>query len=520
MTKNDDIMDFLIDDDEIVELESAYKYKVIIVDDDESVHQVTKFALDKFDFEGVSLEFYDAYSGEEAIELMKNLEDVSIILLDMVMESELSGLEVVKKVRKQFNNSMTRIILRTGQPGQAPEKEIICQYDINDYKTKIELTTQKLYTTVYTAIRSYRDIKIIEFQRLGFKKIIEASNNLYHFNSLKDFLKRMLEQLNILINYNVKDIVIWEDNIILDSMLLTKEDDDYFVLAGTGEFKKHEGENGLEFSREIEKLLIDNDMTNTNDFIKIEEKFIFASYNSKLNSKKYFYMKVERALHNHELLKMFLYNSALIVDNYMVHKRSLNEQKRMILKMGQIMEGKDFNTYYHMNRVSQIAKLLALELGVGVYMACNIEIGASLHDVGKIVIPDEILNKPGRLTEDEFISMQKHCSAGFELFSASNLDITNIASEITLGHHEKYDGTGYPRGLKGEEIPLSARIAAVADVFDALSHDRVYKKAWTIDETYSYIINKSGKQFDPKVVKVLVDNKESVTQISEKFRYR
>ncbi|MDF1880871.1 response regulator, partial [Sulfurimonas sp. MAG313] len=142
--------------------DTEYKegWKVLIVDDEEEVHQITRAVLSKFEFEGRGIEMISAYSGHEAIEKLKEHNNVALILLDVVMETDHAGLDAVKRIREELNNRMVRIILRTGQPGSAPEQEVIRDYDINDYKEKTELTASKLYTSVISSLRAYRDISI------------------------------------------------------------------------------------------------------------------------------------------------------------------------------------------------------------------------------------------------------------------------------------------------------------------------------------------------------------------------
>ena len=139
--------------------------KVLIVDDEEEVHNVTRMVLRDFNFEGRALQWLSAYSGEEAIRQVEKHPDISVILLDVVMETDQAGLDAAREIRNRFPDSLVRIILRTGHPGQAPEREVIRRYDINDYREKTELTAEKLFSTMTTAIRSYRDLKIIEENR-------------------------------------------------------------------------------------------------------------------------------------------------------------------------------------------------------------------------------------------------------------------------------------------------------------------------------------------------------------------
>jgi len=150
-------------------------WKLLIVDDDPEVHQITKLALVNFKFENRGLEFLQAYSANEALDIIQSTPDIALTLLDVVMETEHAGLELVEKIRTQLNNKSIRIILRTGQPGVAPERDIIIHYDINDYAEKAELTAQKLFTLVVASLRAYRDIVKLEDSR---SELVEANRHL------------------------------------------------------------------------------------------------------------------------------------------------------------------------------------------------------------------------------------------------------------------------------------------------------------------------------------------------------
>ena len=150
-------------------------WTILIVDDDEEVHSVTELALDGLRISGRPLQFIHAYSGAEARTKLQAHPDTALMLLDVVMETDHAGLDVVEYVRNTLANPFIRIILRTGQPGQAPELDVITRYDINDYKQKTELTRERLFTTIYTSLGVYRDLVTLEANRLGLEKVIEAS---------------------------------------------------------------------------------------------------------------------------------------------------------------------------------------------------------------------------------------------------------------------------------------------------------------------------------------------------------
>ncbi len=178
-----------IEEDAVEEKPIKASWKVLIVDDEIEIHDITKLALKEFIFENKLITFFSAYSGKEAKEIIKNNDDIALILLDVVMETEEAGLEVVKYIRDILNNKIVRIILRTGQPGQVPEDVVIVNYDINDYKTKTELTNRKLFTTVVTALRSFSSLNQIECNKSELERIAAASARFVPREFLK-FLKR------------------------------------------------------------------------------------------------------------------------------------------------------------------------------------------------------------------------------------------------------------------------------------------------------------------------------------------
>lgn len=174
-------------------------------------------------------------------------------------------------------------------------------------------------------------------------------------------------------------------------------------------------------------------------------------------------------------------------------------QYEMLSVLAKVSEFRDDDTGKHTKRVGLLSRLIAEELGLPAKMAELLERSAPLHDIGKVAIPDRLLLKPGRFTAEEELEMQKHTVIGEHILRDSRFDILRMAEQIAAAHHEKWDGSGYPKGLRGEEIPLPARIVAVADFYDALTHARPYKKAWTREEAMEEIRKQRGRHFDPAV---------------------
>ena len=338
-------------------------WTVLIVDDDPEVHAITRVVLHDVEYEGRGLTFLSAFSAEEARAILRATGDVAAVLLDVVMETDDAGLKLVHFIREELGNRHVRIILRTGQPGLAPERQVIVGYDINDYKAKSELTAQTLFTATVAALRSYQHIRTIE-----------------------------------------------------------------------------EGRRGLE-----------------------------------------------------------------------------NAQRATVHALGKLAEFKDEVTGDHVKRIGAWATAIAQRLRAdGVYahvvdevFCAQIGLASMLHDVGKVGVPDHILGKPGKLDAQEMTVMREHAAIGGRILrEASGLadgpNTLSLGAEIAESHHEKWDGTGYPHGLKGEAIPLSGRIVAVADVYDALLHRRPYKEAWDHRDVLGLIQREAGTHFDPRVVEAFL----------------
>jgi PAS domain S-box-containing protein len=182
-------------------------------------------------------------------------------------------------------------------------------------------------------------------------------------------------------------------------------------------------------------------------------------------------------------------------------------------RLTKAIEKRDFSTGQHINRIAKVAAFLGAQLGLGAERVLLLQSAAPMHDIGKIGTPDQILRKPGPLTPAERAKMQRHTVVGHEILANSKSELLRLAARIALTHHERYDGTGYPRRLRGEEIPLEGRIAAVADVFDALLSDRAYRPALSVDETVDILEEGRGTHFDPKIVDALIGSLDEVLRL-------
>ncbi|HLZ02133.1 MAG TPA: DUF3369 domain-containing protein [Bradyrhizobium sp.] len=232
MAEQDDVLHLIDDTGTAPDDSSVRKWKIAVIDDDRAVHEGTRFALSDYSLNGQGLEILSAYSAAEGRELMRAHKDIAAVLLDVIMETDVAGLDLVEYIRNEVRNETVRIILRTGQPGQAPERRVIVQYDINDYKAKTELTADKLFTSLTAALRSYQQLERMVQTRRGLEIIIDAASTLYDFKSMQRLAEGVLTQLASLLNVDCAGILVLRDD---------NKGDELSVLAGSGCYSRFIG---------------------------------------------------------------------------------------------------------------------------------------------------------------------------------------------------------------------------------------------------------------------------------------
>ncbi|WJG08248.1 DUF3369 domain-containing protein [Aliiglaciecola sp. LCG003] len=506
---------FAEDTDEPIE-EPRGTWKVLIVDDEPEVHAVTKLALNDFVFLDRGLTFISAHSGKEAKQLFQEHDDIAVVLLDVVMETDEAGLEVADYVRNDLDNHFTRIILRTGQPGQAPERDVIVNYDINDYKSKTELTAQKLFTVVIASLRSYRDITVIEENRKGLEKIITASANLFTLRSLESFIEGIIQQLSSLLG-GTQDAAYITSAVAGPIPIDCPEPEKFYVFTGKGEYQNQEGAllqdvvkgSGLKACKDALK----------NHSMVYGDEFVAAYCQGKSTNGSLLYLSgLPRKLNkiDKKLLEIFSQNVQIAFDNVLLTKDIEDTQREIIERLGQAME-RHFSVGKHIQRMVEMCHILATEYGLPDCQIEMLKLAVPLHDVGKLKVPMDIIRKPGPLSDDERNIARSHAEIGYQLLKGSRRPIIQTAAMVARDHHEHWDGSGYPRGLKGDKIHIFSRITAIADVYDALRSKLFHKEAWPLDKVLKVFKGESGKHFDPKLVDILIENIERIESIQKKY---
>jgi len=228
--------------------------------------------------------------------------------------------------------------------------------------------------------------------------------------------------------------------------------------------------------------------------------------------------RVENVMTASLLLKNRARQAEILEEAVRERTHQLEESRLLIIRsLGRAGEFRDNETGRHIMRMSRACKLVALAAGMGEEWSRMLLDASPMHDVGKIGIPDSILLKPGRLTPEEMTIMRRHAEFGASIIPECATPLLTMARTVAITHHEKWDGTGYPRGLKGEEIPVEGRITALCDVFDALTSARPYKKAWPVAEAVAFIKENAGSHFDPKLVEAFLTVLAEIVEVSHQL---
>jgi len=486
-------------------------WKVLLVDDEPDIHDVTKLTLSRFRLDERALTFLHAYSGAEAKEILARESDIALVFLDVVMEREDSGLEVARWMRKDLDNQFTRIVLRTGQPGQAPEERVIVDYDINDYKEKTELDRTKLFTTTFAALRAYRDImKVDEARRAqttyreGLERVIAASAHIFQQRNLKDFASGLLQQVVALLRLEKSMLL------RLSGASVITGETEYEVLAQIGEC-------GVDVISP--ELIAQLDDARHNRISRLHGDTYVGYFPNASGKASLLVLKGVEEISDidAQLLQVFCSGVAIAFDNILLNQEITDTQAELILRLGDVVESRSNEAGNHVRRMAQVCHLLAQASGLPEDETAVLMHAAPMHDIGKIATPDAVLLKPGKLTPEEWEIMKQHPTVGLSILDGSSRPILKAAAVIAHQHHEKFDGSGYPQGLKGEAIHKYARIVAVADVFDALSHKRCYKDAWPIAQVKEHLREVAGHHLDPQYVELLIANMDKAVDINNRW---
>lgn len=508
---------------------SKEPWKILLVDDEPDVIEITSMILEDLKFENRPLSILTAESGIQAQEVLTKNDDIALAFIDVVMEDDHAGLDLINYVRNQLKNKDIRLIIRTGNPGKAPSTDVVRHLEIDDYKEKTDLTADKLETSVLTSLRSYSNLIRKKYLESALKSVIKLSNEL---NKIKNQHHFFPEYLRLLISF-AKEHAHHE----VDSSFMAKQTPDgFWCFASTGKYEKEYPSNGQpvfleenchildvlnKYSEHLEQIKDQQEpemvVNKTGFHPPCDENENHLIISIQFNSHEVYWIGLAMPSILPEpiinLLNILASHLVSALHNALLQHQLISAQSEVLNRLCGSVESRSKETGAHIKRVSLYSLLLAQLAGLDEHQQKLIKESSPMHDIGKVIIPDYILQKNGPLNEEEWTIMKNHPKFGYDLLKHDYFGVMNLGAVIAYSHHEKWDGSGYPQQLAGEEIPLPGRIVALVDVFDALLSKRAYKKAWTIDDVMNTISEQRGKHFDPRLVDLFIENKDKFYQI-------
>lgn len=487
-------------------------WKILVADADELIHQKVSTALDDLSVLGRPIEILHAYSSEEAVGLMVEHPDTAMAILDMDLRSEGGGLHVAETIRLKLNNQRVRLIMVNCEERDVPANDLVTRYDINDIRNKSDLSQSRLFTLTYSNLHHYHELTISEENREGLERIADASSTILRRKLPERLARGALELLCSILGVDQ-----YAERPAFEAVLLCNPEDEVpRLLAVHGRYDSNLGPLvPPETIARISAIKLGSDLA----AFERDEQCLVARIPGDDELDMGLYLRADREFKPIEshVINLFCRNVANSLHAADAHQAQSRTQNNLILMLSEAIERRSQETGNHVRRVGEYSRLLGSLYGLDEEQADILLIGAALHDAGKVAIPDAILNKPGRLTDEERSIMETHAEIGGELFANQDLPVLRAAMVIAIQHHERWDGSGYPKQLSGENIHIFGRIAGLADVFDALGSHRCYKRAWPLEKVLDVLREERGKHFDPDLVDLFLNNLDKFLEIRDRF---
>ncbi len=487
-------------------------WKVLVADGDAEVHAAASLALKGLEFRGREILLFNARTLSDARSAVSVHPDIACVLLDFALEETASPPGFLPWLRGERGNADMQVLVRSERQLRPAEISKALQYGINDWRRKSELTVSLIPVIVTAALRAWDSLSGLREQHEELRRMVDASARAFRYAGLPEFERDSLSSLSLVLHGS-------EGEAGAFALFASRAPHELVprVTTATGRFRHLEGrklkdvlEPGM-----YERILNHNYARGHLSLGKLRV------YGFKVRDGSEAFIVLEDAdglsEWTEDLLESFRLHLGVAVENFHLHRGVESARDDLVFALGEMAESRSEETWNHVKRVAEIARIIGQGLGMGEYEAEQLRLAASLHDLGKLSIPEGILAKDGNLSEDEFESMKSHAIVGFEMLNTSNRDLFRTAARIALEHHENWDGTGYPRGLKGEEIGLYSRIVTVADVFDALGNRRSYKKPWEGPDIMEFMYRETGKKFDPRVMDVFFERIDELNELRTLF---
>jgi len=495
--------------------EHAKNLKVLYVEDNKDARESTLMLLDNF-FDNIIV----AVDGQDGLDkytqyFEENNSYVDIVISDITMPN-LNGIEMSKLIKKKYNKQ--HILIISAHDDSERLQEIlnigITTYvhkpiEINNLLEKLTIILNEIKSSVEQK-EEFNDIQSLnkELDAIvgSFDKYVIASRT-----DLKGNITYASKAYENISGYTSEELLNRPHNIVRHPDMPKEAFKDLWETIKNGNLWEGEVKN----------------LKKNGDFYWV--KALIAPYYD-ANGKHIGYSAIRQDITaqkkveelqqqmqeiNNDLEKQVMERIAEVCT---LNQEIKDTQKEVVFRMGAIGERRSQETGNHVKRVAEYSKILALKYGLDEKEADMLKEASPMHDIGKVAIPDAILNKPGTFDEEERKIMSTHAELGYEILCSSSRPLLKMAATVAYEHHEKYDGSGYPRGLKGEDISIHGRISALADVFDALGSSRVYKPSWEDEKIFAMIKEERGRHFDPKLVDIFFENLDQILTVRDSLR--
>jgi len=456
------------------------KSNVLIIDDNTKNIQLAANVLKSTNLYNI----FFATSGEKGIEQLK-LRDYALILLDINMPG-LDGYETASIIKKDDLYKKIPIIFLSANANKSSIRKGF-EYGGEDYITK-PFDEMELLHRVQTHVELFLAKERLQAEVNDTKVLLEQ-------------YKRAADASSLVSKTDTDGIITYVNDKFCEISQYSKEE-----LIG----KNHNVVRSPNMGKHIFK--------NMWNIIKNKQIWTGLVENRAKDGSSYFVeATVMPILNSNNEIVEYISLRTNITKEIELREDIIATQREVLYTLGELGEWRSKETGEHVNRVALISELIAHAYGCKEEDVELLKMASPMHDIGKVIISDAILLKPGKLTDEEFETMKKHTVYGWEIFNKSKHILLKTSALIAHEHHEKWDGSGYPRGLKGEDIHIFGRITSIADVFDALSHDRIYKKAWEHKKVIDFIKAESSKSFEPKLVDLFLENIDKIIKIKEQY---
>ena len=459
--------------------------RILYVEDERLIRENTSLLL-----QTIFPDIETASNGLEGLNLYQN-KPFDIVITDILMP-ELNGVTMVKKI-KEINKYQSIII--TSACEESNYLLELINLGVAQFLLK-PIQTEQLLNIIYEVVTNiYNQKKVDEYT-------VQLRQDLVHQTTLLDQYKEVVDLSTIVTKTDIRGKITYVNDAFCKTSGYTMEE----VISHKHNLFRHPDMSN-EFYKNLWQIILE------------KKPWSGRIKNHKKNGESFITdTTIKPILDEFGNIIDFISTSHDVTEMYDLNEEIRQTQHEMLSLLGEVGETRSQETGNHVRRVAKFSRLLGELYGLTEDQIQLLYSAAPMHDIGKIGIPDAILLKPGKLDPNEYEVMKTHSNIGYNILKHSNRPLLQAAAIIANEHHEKWNGSGYPNAIVGENIHIYGRIVALADVYDALSCDRVYKKAWPIDEIIEFITNERGKHFDPSLVDLLMINIESFMEITSKYK--